>query len=203
MGKTLQTIRVNKGFMRVDTTWYFDSPNVQKILSEREIKAMMKIGGYIKKTMQRSMRESTGRTPHAPAGKPPRYSKKWIRKNIDFKYEKSTHGVVIGPGKIRVNPVVQPKGKASVPQLLDESGMGTATQSTYVLKNRRTGKIASLGSIGGKKILMQMKRQKRSAWHMMELKPGKRRFEARPFKMDALRKNIKHAKLKQAWSVVR
>jgi len=102
---------------------FLDRPTVIEALEYKYRRVMAKLGGYVRTTMQRSMRYS--KKPSKP-GQPPRSIKDYkgnagaLRRLTEFGYDKDDHTLVIGPQKI-TSPTL-PIGGKTVPQLLNEGG---------------------------------------------------------------------------------
>lgn len=111
------------GIAGIRTRTFLDRPTVIEALESKYRRVMAKLGGYIRTTMQRSMRY---RSKSSKPGQPPT---SWrsdkghagsLRKLIEFGYDKDDHTLVVGPQLI-TSPTL-PLGGKTVPQLLNEGG---------------------------------------------------------------------------------
>lgn len=199
------TSKTGQSTLNTTIEYFFDRERVIRAITKKEKQAFSKIGAWIRTTMQSDMRESTKPNPHSKADESPRYSQKLLRSMINFSYSPLRHTVVIGPELIATNPSIKPIGK-TVPELLNDGGYALAPEH-YVLKDRQTGRIISLASRAARLVLKSQsykknKGKKTARYHLMKMKAGPKKFDARNFKQRAYQKNITKPKLQAAWSVI-
>lgn len=183
------------GTLEVTKQFFFDRARVVAMVNARERRAMVKIGGFIRVTAKRSMRKSTKTKPYSAVGQPPRYHTKLIRDFIYFSYSPTTHSVVAGPEKLRVNPIVKPVSQPTIPALHEYGGTAIAGSSTFVY-----------GPVKDKfRSFNDPKRKKKTRTRLLVtavLPPGPRNYEPRPYMRPALAKAIEAPRLKEAWEVI-
>lgn len=81
----------------VDTTFFFDSEKLTKMLDRKTRRALSRAGGYIRTTAKRSIKKRQGTS---KPGDPP-YSHTGLLKNfIFYRYDPHTKSVTIGPEKL-------------------------------------------------------------------------------------------------------
>ena len=121
--------------LQVRARTFLDRPSVIESLEAKYLTVMARLGGYIRTTMQRSMRY---RKKASKPGQPPTSRRDYsgnagmLRSLIEFGYDRTDHMLVVGPQKIQ-SPTL-PLGGKSVPQLLDQGGAAYV----YQLGGKRT-----------------------------------------------------------------
>ena len=80
--------------------WFFDRRNLEFSLARAEIRAMSKVGAFVRKRARSSLRRR--RKPSEPGQPPSVHSTDDVAtlKNILFGYDPHIHGVVVGPVKL-------------------------------------------------------------------------------------------------------
>lgn len=111
------------GIVGVRNRTFLDRPTVIEALEWKYRRVMAKLGGYVRTTMQRSMRHRS--RPSKPGEAPTSWRREKggagaLRALTEFGYDKDDHTLVIGPQLI-TSPTL-PLGGKTVPQLLDEGG---------------------------------------------------------------------------------
>ena len=112
-----------RAILQIRERTFFDRTPVKNALDEKWRTVMAKLGGYVRTTMQRSMRHKDG--PSKP-GKPPHAHRDHngnvgtLRRLIEFGYDQAEKSLVAGPHKID-SPTI-PLGGKTVPQLHNEGG---------------------------------------------------------------------------------
>ena len=198
-----------RGFMKARVRWFLDRPETIEKIGKRQARAMMRIGAWMRKTMRRSMRKGTGPQPHSLPGEVPRWHNAGqIKRNIDFSYSPSLRSLVVGPIKLPINSKVRPVSK-TVPQLLNEGGTANSGGPTFVIKDKKSGRLVSLRSGPGQRVLKKWRQQRMAGggqrkkdrrYEFVMLPPGSYKYEARPFTAPVLQKAIHSGALAQAWS---
>lgn len=111
------------GIVGVRNRTFLDRPTVIEALEWKYRRVMAKLGGYVRTTMQRSMRN---RKRSSKPGEPPTSWRREkggqgaLRALTEFGYDKDDHKLVIGPQLI--TSTTTPLGGKTVPQLLNEGG---------------------------------------------------------------------------------
>lgn len=112
-----------RAILQIRERTFFDRRPVISALDRKWRTVMAKLGGYVRTTMQRSMRHKDG--PSKP-GKPPHAHRDdngntgTLRRLIEFGYDQAEKSLVVGPHKID-SPTI-PMGGKTVPQLHNEGG---------------------------------------------------------------------------------
>jgi len=161
---------------RVRAKGYLDRPKVIREIGQKNADALNHIGGFIKVTMQRSMRQSAATQPHSEPGVPPRYTRKFIRGDrvsrnnrsgphaVKYHVEKQSGGwnLIVGPEYMSgQNTLVNPIGKTK-PQLLNEGGIATGT-GQYVILDTVRNRLIDPWSRGGAIIMARLHRAQSKA----------------------------------------
>jgi ferric-dicitrate binding protein FerR (iron transport regulator) len=74
---------------------FFDRKAVRDETSKRTRRALSRMGAFVRRTAQQSMRRRKGRS---PAGTPPsKHERPWLSKLLFFSWDRSTQTVVVGP----------------------------------------------------------------------------------------------------------
>lgn len=90
--------------------WFFDREKVTRRIEAKRLRAMAKMGGFIRTTAQRSIRK--GKTSSLP-GQPPKSHTGLLKDQIWFAYDPAADSVVIGPVEFR---------NSGVPEALEFGG---------------------------------------------------------------------------------
>lgn len=99
---------------------FFDRAAVLAAVSRGRLKAMIRIGGFIRTTAKRSIRK---RKAVSKAGSPPSSHVGLLREQIYFSYDPASDSVVIGPALLtNSSRKSRPIGGATVPSVLEEGG---------------------------------------------------------------------------------
>ena len=105
------------------TSLFFDRPKIMREVDKAKRRNLMKAGGFIRKTSQRSMRRRLG--PSRP-GTPPNAHVGTLRRLLFFSFDRSTKSVVVGPYAL--------PGRGFAPRALE---FGGTTFSITSAKKRR------------------------------------------------------------------
>lgn len=96
---------------------FFDAPAVQRAVDRAELKALSKVGAYVRTSARSLIRKK--KSPSTP-GQPPRNVTGLLRKFLFFAYDPQTHSVVIGPAAINAK-------HTEAPHVLEYGGQTTGT----------------------------------------------------------------------------
>lgn len=124
---------------------FFDRPAVQAAVGRGRLKALNRIGGYLRLTARRSIRKRKGTS--AP-GRPPHSHVGLLRDNVFYSYDRAQDSVVVGPALLASRDQDgRPTGGMTVPQVLEQGG---AIRVREVLVGGRWRRAKSNRSTGGK-----------------------------------------------------
>lgn len=114
---------------------------------KQEAGTLMRIGGFYRKVVQRSMRNGNlkkGSKASEP-GQPPRYHTKALRQNILFLYDKKKHTVSIYARKL--NGTVS-LSNVPGPQLLEQGGPARVTTGRGKKRTKKTIRVRARPFVG-------------------------------------------------------
>lgn len=160
---------------------------VKRLLDDATIGPMNRIGGFIRLTAARSMRNK--RYPQtAAAGEPPYSHLGLIKRLMAYSYDPSAGSLIAGPMAINTP---SDSGEFTVPQLLEFGGR-------HRIREKRTFFALPKGTTKVKKKKGRIQNTVR-----VTLKEGTYvEYPPHPFMGPALEKAMQADKLRQAWSIV-
>ncbi len=112
-----------RAILQIRERTFFDRRPVISALDRKWRTVMARLGGFMRTTIQRSMRHKDG--PSKP-GKPPNAHRDYngnagkLRALVEFGYDHDEKALVVGPHKI--DSPTKPRGGKTVPQLHNEGG---------------------------------------------------------------------------------
>lgn len=167
------------------TKYFFDRAKVVEAMDRKTNAAFNWIGGTLRKTAQRSIRKSTGKTLHSPPGSPVRTSTGIYPKTILYEFNPRTKTLICGPKKLPIKSNVSPGSRKSIPELLEKGGTGIAGKPSY-RQVRPTKK----------------KRGQKRKMVWVTIPAGPRRYAPRPTMGNAYKKTINSKNLKRAFETI-
>lgn len=117
-----------RAILQIREQTFFNRRPVINALDQKWRSVMAKLGGFMRTTIQRSMRHKDG---PSKEGKPPHAHRDYngnagkLRALVEFGYDQSEKALVVGPHKID-SPTIPLEGK-TVPQLHNEGGRAFIT----------------------------------------------------------------------------
>jgi hypothetical protein len=113
--------------MKVHT--FFDRPKVTKSVDRTKVRALSKIGAFIRRTARTLLRrKATKRTSVSLPGEPPRQHTGLLRNHVFFAYDRINESVVIGPEKLNK--------PTNAPEVLEYGGRTKINGQTVTIKAR-------------------------------------------------------------------
>lgn len=102
--------------------WFFDRRNLEFALERAEMRALSKIGAFLRRRARSSLRRR--KTPSQPGQPPSVHSTDQVvtLKNILFGYDPHIHGVVVGPVRLHAKHGRRLGEAGTIPQLLEFGG---------------------------------------------------------------------------------
>lgn len=177
------------------TTFRIDDERLIGLVGNDARRALMRLGGWIRVTAQRSMRRvdpATGK-PSRP-GDAPRAREGILRLKVEFAYDTKTNRLVVGPEIVRRNNKGQPESPNGVPNLMEFGGFAVVGPYGWWIVGWKYQKQTDLQGNKSKKLVQYSK---------TELKPGERlTYLPRPFMRPAFKKSQDQEKLKQFWEAL-
>jgi len=172
----------------VKTTMRINDGALLALVDEGQRRALMRLGGFIRVTAQRSMRRVHPKSGKAsPPGEPPRARIGFIRLKVEFGYDTRMKRLVVGPEQVRrSNSPNLPKWELGVPNLMEFGGQVRVGPDGWWI----------LGWKGKKKSTLRLDTE-------AKLEPGTiMHFPPRPYMKPAFDKAVNQEKLKQFWEAL-
>jgi hypothetical protein len=98
---------------------FFDRAAVQKAVARGRLRALNRIGGFLRTTSRRGMRSKKGAS---PPGTPPHAHTKLLKDHLYFSYDQARDSVVIGPALLISREEDGRPVSGTVPQVLEQGG---------------------------------------------------------------------------------
>lgn len=177
------------------TTFRIDDERLIGLVSNDARRALMRLGGWMKVTAQRSMRRVdplTGK-PSKP-GEPPKSRLGLLRLKIEFAYDSSKNRLVVGPEIVRRRNRGEPESLNGVPNLMEFGGSVTVGPNGWWITGWKYQKQVDLNGNKTKKAVKNSSTR---------LEPGQRLvYQARPYMRPAFEKSQQQEKLKKFWEAL-
>ena len=125
-------LRLDRKVGRVKFNLFFNRQTIKSRLTRKERKVLGKTGSFTRGVMRRGIRKAGKRYDPDKHTGPPRYHSRGfgsLKDGIFFQADLVRSSVVIGPNKLGTN--VDPVGKRSSAQLLNEGGIGIMRSFRY------------------------------------------------------------------------